>query len=337
MPSRPVSPDHGGAGGHHHPGSPSLAPWRLGTTIGLNLAISVVEIAGGLLSGSLSLLADALHNFSDGAAVVLTAIALRLGDSRHTTRHTFGLKRAELLVAVLNTSVLLAVMAFLFYGAVGRMVRPAPVSGAIMSGVAVVGLLGNAAGTWLLRPGAERSLGVRSAYLHLLGDAASSLAIVVGGLAIAWFRAFWIDPLVTIVVGAWILRESWHVLASALHLLMEGVPSHIELAEIQEAVESLPEVDNLHHVHVWAVGEDDVHLEAHVHTRDMLLSASREVGGRIETLLSHRFGIRHVTLQLECNGCDDVGLVKQPAMIGSGARGSGGPRADRSASDARSG
>jgi len=315
----------------------SLARWRLGTTIGLNLAISVVEIAGGLVSGSLSLLADALHNFSDGVAVVLTAIALRLGDARHTPRHTFGLKRAELLVAVLNTAVLLAVMAFLLYGALGRLLHPEPVRGVVMSAVALVGLIGNSAGTLLLRPGAARSLGVRSAYLHLLGDAASSLAIVAGGLAIAWYRAFWIDPLVTVVVSVWIMRECWRVLVNALHLLMEGVPPDIELAEIQKAVESLPDVENLHHLHVWAVGEHDLHLEAHVHTRDMLLSASRQVGARVESVLRQRFGIRHVTLQLECDGCEDVGLVQQPAAVGFSLPGARGSRVDRSPAHGRSG
>lgn len=296
---------------HRHSHEMPITTWRLGVTIALNFLITVVEIAGGIASGSLSLVADALHNLSDGVAVIITYIALRLKIENNTYRHTFGLKRAEVIAAVLNAAVLVVITFYLFYHAVIRLLHPEVVQGGLMTGVAAIGLVANVAGTVLLRAGSRKSMNVRSAYLHLMSDAVGSAAVILGGMAIYLWGIAWVDPVLTILIGIYILKKSWGLLTKALHLLMEGTPPWISLEKIQESVESLSDVDDLHHVHVWAVGEDDIYMEAHVNVRDMMVSDSCLVREAIESLLDDRFGINHVTLQFECAECCGVGLVKQ--------------------------
>ena len=293
--------------GHSHE-APSTA-WRFAVTIGLNFIITAVEVAGGIVSGSLSLVADALHNLSDGVAVIITWIAMRLKAGDNTPRHTFGLKRAEILAAVINASVLLVVVFYLFYHSIMRLMAPEPIRGGLMILVAAVGLVANIVGTFLLRQGSRESMNIRSAYLHLLSDAVGSAAVIAGGLAIYLWNVTWVDPVLTILIGLYILKESWAIVTQALHLLMEGTPSHISLEDVQEAVESLPEVEDLHHVHVWAVGEDDIHMEAHVNVKDMPVSATCSLRERLEHMLDDAFGINHLTVQFECEGCEGVGLI----------------------------
>ncbi|MBN1351711.1 cation transporter [candidate division KSB1 bacterium] len=275
----------------------------------LNFIITIAEIIGGLLSGSLALISDALHNFSDGIAVIISFIALNLRSRRHSSRHTFGLKRAEILAAVINSVVLLGLSLYLFYESVLRLIQPVEIQGKLMLIVASIGLVANVLGTWLLKRDSHHSINIKSAYLHLLADAVSSVAVIIGGAAIYFWEIYWIDPSLTILIGVYILRESYHILSDAIHILMEGAPEDISLVSIQEAIESLPGIQNVHHLHLWTVGERDIHLQAHVNVDDMLVSQSDSLRVKIEQLLSTRFGIRHVTLQIECKPCDDVGLI----------------------------
>lgn len=299
--------EHTHSHGHSHE-APTTA-WRLAVTVTLNFVITAVEIVGGIASGSLSLVADALHNFSDGVAVIITWIALRLKAGDNTARHTFGLKRAEILAAVINASVLLVVTFYLFYHSITRLMAPETVRGGLMTLIAAIGLAANIAGTLLLREGSKGSLNIRSAYLHLLSDAVGSAAVIAGGAAIYLWNVTWVDPVLTIIIGLYILRESWAIMTQALHVLMEGAPPHVSLEDVQKVVESLPGVVDLHHVHIWAVGEDDIHMDAHINVHDMLVSATCRLREQLEHELGDAFGINHLTIQFECEGCEGVGLV----------------------------
>lgn len=295
---------------HHHPDTGT----RLMLTMILNFVITVAEIIGGLLSGSLSLISDALHNFSDGISVIISWIAIRLKERDTTYRHTFGLKRAEILAAVINASVLLVITIYLFYEAILRFYNPTEIEGSLMTIVASVGLIANIFGTLLLARDSRSSLNIKSAYLHLLSDAVSSFGVILGGLAILLWDVYWIDPLLTILIGLYILKESYEILQQAVHVLMEGAPPDISLKKIQQAVEDEPLVQNIHHIHIWSVGENDVHLEGHVNIDDMLISESNALRERLERLLRENFDINHITLQFECNQCREVGLInKKPA------------------------
>jgi cobalt-zinc-cadmium efflux system protein len=280
-------------------------------TIILNFIITVAEIIGGLISGSLSLVSDALHNFSDTISVIVSYIAVKLKAHDNSYSHTFGLKRAEILAAVINSSVLIVISFFLFYEAVLRFAEPNQIETNIMVLVASIGFVANILGTLLLKRDSENSLNIRSSYLHLVSDTVSSGAVILGGIAISIWNINWLDPLLTILIGVYIIRESYLILMEAVHVLMEGAPPQISLDEIQREVESFPQVADIHHIHLWMVGDNDVHLEAHVNINDMKISESDSLRFKIEKMLESQFGIHHITLQFECNQCQKEGLIGQ--------------------------
>ena len=294
---------------HQHAHGLNSTTGRLFTTMFLNFIITIVQIIGGILSNSLALISDALHNLSDGVSIIISYFAIQLKKKDTSYKHTFGLKRAEILAAVINASVLIVIYAFLFYEAVKRFMNPQEIEPITMSIVAAVGLIANIVGTLLLKRDSKESLNIHSAYMHLLSDSVSSVVVIIGAVAIAIWKINWIDPVLTLLIGIYIVRESYVILSEAIHVLMEGTPPQIDVEKIQEEVEKISEVDDIHHVHVWMVGENDVHLEAHVNITDMKISESNELRARIEKTLDDKFGIHHVTLQFECNQCPDVGLL----------------------------
>lgn len=296
---------------HSHASISSGLTLRLMATMALNFIITVAEIIGGLLAGSLSLISDALHNFSDGVSVLLSYFAIKLKQRDYSSRHTFGFKRSEIFAAAINATVLVGISCYLFYEAVHRFLHPQPIKGLLMISVAVVGLAANVVGTWLLHRDASRSINIRSAYLHLLTDALSSLGVLTGGVLIYFWNIYWVDPLLTIVIGVYIIIESFQILSQSVHILMEGAPPDIEIEKLRKIVEAFPEVRNIHHVHLWMVGENDVHLEAHVNVQDMLVSQSDDLRKRMEERLTAELGIRHITLQFECDQCPEEGLIKK--------------------------
>lgn len=294
---------------HLHDHSHNTTGIRLLITVILNIIITVAEVIGGIISGSLALISDALHNFSDAISVIISYAAIKLKQKNTSYKHTFGFKRAEILAAVINSSVLVAISIYLFYEAIIRFQNPEPIKGNLMIIVALIGLAANVIGTLLLKKDAATSMNIKSSYLHLLTDAISSAAVILGGLAILFWNIYWIDPLLTILIALYITRESFIILSDAVHILMEGAPTNISIEEIQNVVEGLGDVEDIHHVHLWTVGENDVHLEAHINVPDMKISQSNLLCRKIEKLLKDKFGISHITLQFECDQCKDAGLV----------------------------
>ena len=291
---------------HSHP-IPSSG--RLMATMILNFAITITEVIGGLVSGSLSLLSDALHNFSDGLSIIISYIALRLGRRPGSRQHTFGLKRAEILAAMINATTLLAISIFLFREAWLHFIAPEEIRGSIMVMVAGIGLAANILGTVLLHRDAQHSMNIRASYLHLLSDVVSSIGVILGGLAIMFWKIYWIDPLLTVLISVYVLKASVDIVKQATHILMMGTPDSLELDKIQGLIEAVPGVINLHHVHIWMLNEHAIHFEAHVDLKDMQLSESRVIRHQIETLLADQFDIEHVTLQLECGECPVPELI----------------------------
>ena len=292
-----------------HKHSHNTTGLRLLITVILNILITVAEIVGGIISGSLALISDALHNFSDAISVIISYIAIKLKLKDNSYKHTFGFKRAEILAAVINSSVLVAISIYLFYEAILRFQNPEPIKGNLMIIVALIGLVANIVGTMLLKRDAATSINIKSSYLHLLTDAISSAAVILGGLAILFWNFHWVDPVLTILIAVYITQESFKILSDAVHILMEGAPTDISIKEIQSVVEGLEDIEDIHHVHIWTVGENDIHLEAHINVPDMTISKSNVLGDKIEKLLKSKFDISHITLQFECNQCKDAGLV----------------------------
>ncbi len=295
---------------HSHNHSEKNTGKNLIITMFLNFIITIVEIIGGILSGSLSLISDALHNFSDGIAVIISYFALKLRDKPHSLKHTFGFKRAEILAALINSAVLLIISVYLFYESISRLITPMDVQGGLMTLVASVGLAANVAGTLLLKKGASISMNLKSAYLHLLSDAVSSVAVILGGIAIYYLNVYWLDPILTILISAYILKESFHILTDSLHVLMEGTPANVSIEGIKKEVEQIEQVVDIHHIHVWMVGENDPHLEAHVNIKNMMTEESDLLREKIEKILHDKFDISHATIQFECGKCLNDGIIK---------------------------
>ncbi len=297
---------------HHHPTEFELnssTTTRMFITMIMNFIITIAEVIGGIVSGSLSLISDALHNFTDGIAIIISYIALKLSKVKNSPKHTFGLKRAEIFAAVINSTVLFMISIFLFYESIHRFIEPEPIKGKLMIIVASIGLIANITGTLLLKRDAHKNINIRSAYLHLLIDAMSSVTVIIGGILITLFNIVWIDPVLTILIAIYVLKESITILREASHILLEGAPVNIDLRNVQIEVESIPEITDIHHIHIWKIGEKDIYFEAHLNIKDMLISQTDKIHHQIEHILSKKFGITHITLQFECDVCDNQNLI----------------------------
>ena len=248
---------------------------RLIISILLNALITVVEIIGGIVSGSLALISDALHNFTDVFALIISLIAIELQKHVHTETRTFGYKRAEVLAALLNASILMVVSFFLFKEAFARFIHPVNVNTGVMIIVALIGLIANAAAVLLLRKDAHGNMNIRTAYLHLFTDTLSSVAVALGGVFIWIFGIEWIDPLLTVLIGVYVLKEGYAIVMQAVHILMQHVPKGISIKDIQRDIEQIKGIKDIHHAHLWSVTEDDIYFEAHINVaEDIRLSES---------------------------------------------------------------
>lgn len=294
---------------HSHNSGSETSEKNLFITMALNFFITIAEVIGGFISGSLSLISDALHNFSDGIAIIITYIAMRLSKKPKTFKYTFGLKRAEIIAAIINASTLIIISFFLIKEAIERFYNPSPITGSLMLIVAALGLIANIAGTLLLKKGSEGNLNIRAAYFHLLSDAVSSLAVIIGAVFIIFYKIYWIDPLLTILISVYILKETYEIVKEALDVIMMSSPEGIDLNELKLLVESINGVKNIHHIHLWKLNDNDTHFEAHIEVEDMVVSKTAEIQKLIEHELHDRYEINHTTLQFECDKCSTKSIV----------------------------
>jgi cobalt-zinc-cadmium efflux system protein len=272
--------------------------------IALNTGFVIVEAFYGWQAGSLALLADAGHNLSDVAGLVIAWAALAAGKLQATERHTYGWRRGSILAGFTNAAVLLLAMGSLAWEAAWRLQNPAPVAGTTMIVVAAIGVAINGLTAILFLGGHKHDLNIRGAFLHMAADALVSLGVVVTGALYLWRGWTWIDPVASIAIALVIIAGTWSLFKQSLHLLFDGVPAHIELGAVRAALLELPQVTALHDLHVWALASMETALTAHRvvaagdEPRDALL---REATQR----LRERFGIAHVTLQVETETYDD--------------------------------
>ncbi|HPX98963.1 MAG TPA: cation diffusion facilitator family transporter [Bacteroidaceae bacterium] len=291
---------------HNHTHAENVRGKKLLWVTLLNFSISLVQVAGGIISNSLSLISDAIHNLGDTSAIFIAFLAGKHADKRPDARKTFGYKRTEILAALFNAVVLIAICIFLFVEAYERFRNPQAIKGGIMLSVAVFGLIANLISVLVLQKEKSHNLNIRAAYLHLLGDTLSSVAVIAGGIAILVWQIYWLDPLVTVAVGVYIIYHTWDVVRQTVDILMQATPRHIDIQEIKQSVEALPQVENIHHLHIWQMDDEHIHLEAHLNiSQDLSLSKAQTVRHDVETLLKDKFGISHITLQIEYKGCKD--------------------------------
>jgi len=270
---------------------------RLAFTLAFTSAYMVAEVVGGLWTGSLALLADAGHMFADVGALALSLFALWLAEQQAPPDRTYGYYRIEILAALANGAALIAVAGGLFLEAVERLAAPTPVLGGPMMIVALGGLAVNGVGLAVLHAGREQSLNLRGAWLHVLSDALGSVGAIVAGALIWAFGWSWADPAASILIGLLIVRSAWALVREAVAVLMEGAPGHIDVDELRDALRGSEGVESVHDLHVWTITSGLVALSCHVCAHDHVLA--HELLARLQTLLSARFGIDHVTIQIE--------------------------------------
>ena len=294
---------------HDHRHDTGLDAGSEARPIAITLALVVLymglEVIGGVLSGSLALLADAGHMLSDAGALALTLFAMRVARRRPTPERTYGYYRVEILAALANGATLVAIAIFIFVEAFERFRDPPEVQGPLMLAVASGGLLINGAGLWLLRRGREGNLNVRGAWLHVLTDALGSIQAIVAGALIWAFAWNWVDPLASVLIGLLVIYSSWSLIAQSVAVLMEGAPGNVNVDDVRAALLDLPNVSSVHDLHVWTITSGFVALSAHVTCaepakRDDVLQSAQRV-------LAERFGIRHSTIQIDRDpSCDSV-------------------------------
>lgn len=289
---------------HHH--RDRVPGGNLLITVILNMVITITEFLGGIFSNSLALISDALHNLGDTFSMVIAYIALRIGKKRGNVRKTFGYKRIEILAALFNTTLLIGISLYLFFEAYQRLKNPVPIKSGIMFWVALVGLLANLFSVLLLKRDSASSLNIRSAYLHLMGDTLSSVAVILGSILIRYLEIYWVDPLLTFLIGLFIIRETWSILKETIEILMEASPRELDIGEIKTELEKHSQISNIHHIHAWKLTDSEIHFQCHVDISENLpISEIDKVRIELERLLTEKFGIHHVTIQVEFDTCND--------------------------------
>lgn len=272
----------------------------------LNLCITVAEILGGIFSRSYALFSDALHNLQDALSQLFSLLAIYLSEKGRTRTYTFGFKRYEILVAILNGGIILILSALMIYKGIVRAINPEIIKFSILLPVSIIGLVANVVSVMLLHRHASKSLNIKSTYLHLLSDALSSVAVVVGAIVMKVFHFYSLDGILTILIGLLILRESIKVVVESLKIILQASPFPVDEGYLLELLKGIDGVKGIHHVHVWSLKDGETHLEAHLEVEDMMVGRSQEIVRKASELLKDKMNINHITLQLESGFCNNA-------------------------------
>jgi cobalt-zinc-cadmium efflux system protein len=276
---------------------------RLALSLGITAAFVIVEIAAGIFGNSLALLTDAAHNFTDVIALGLSWYAVKLATQPAHAGKTFGYHRAGILVALVNSTTLVLIAVGIFYEAWKRFLSPPEVDSAILIGVGALAFFINFGTAWLVKSGSENDLNLRSTFLHLMGDVLSTLGAVIAGIIIAFTNWNWLDPFVSVLIGAFILWNAWGILRQSIYILLESTPESIDMDSMVKDLLKVDGVRGVHDLHVWSINESLRALSAHIITSDIQISAGTSIQRDLNEILAHKYNIRHATLQLECEGC----------------------------------
>ncbi len=296
-------------GEHHHHDHGKLKGKNLFISVALNLGITIAQIIGGILSGSMALISDALHNFSDVLSLLITYITYKLSARKYTTKHTFGYQRGEILAAFVNSVTLLIIAAFLGFEAVNRIIHPHTINSMIVIWLAIASIVVNGSSVLLIKSGAKESINIKSAYLHLFTDMLTSAAVLVGGLLMKYFGLYWIDGLVTLLIALYLIYSSWNLFIESINIIMLFSPGDIDCEQLAERIEAIEGIKNLHHLHLWQLTDNKVNMEAHIDLKkDQSISVFESQLEQIKEI-AHNMGIEHVTIQPEFGNQDDKDLI----------------------------
>jgi cobalt-zinc-cadmium efflux system protein len=297
---------------NHSHNTESLSGRNLLISIFLNILITAAQVVGGVLSGSLALLSDALHNFSDVISLVVSYVANKLAKKKASLQKTFGYKRAEILAAFINASTLIIVAVLLIIEAIKRFQNPQEIESSLVIWLSIIAILGNGFSVLLLKKDAETNMNLKSAYVHLLTDMMASVAVLVGGLLMKFYQVFWVDSVLTFLIAIYLIWMGYDLLKSSTKVLMLFTPEEIPIDEIVKEINGLEAIKNVHHIHVWQLNEDEIHFEAHIDFhQNISLSEFDEILHKVEDILFHKFEINHVNIQPEFGKCGDKDVIVQ--------------------------
>ncbi len=288
--------------GHDHQHNvDSIGDRRLGWAIAINMLLTVAQVIGGIVSGSLSLIADALHNFSDAASLLIAWVARKIGRRPADHFRTFGYKRAEVIAALINLVTLVLIGLYLIYEAIWRFFEPQVIEGWTVVVVASIALVIDIATAVLTYTMSKHSMNIRAAFLHNVSDALASVGVVVAGALILLYGWYWSDTVLTLVIAGYVLYQAATLLPKTIHILMAGAPEGITISEVIGAMEHVTGVLNVHHVHLWQLDEHNNALEAHVVVDDF--GQTETVKAALKAELVQQFAITHSTLEFEVVAC----------------------------------
>lgn len=295
---------------HHDHGTADVSDKALLLAIFLNLGLSVFEFLAGLFSGSVALMADALHNTNDAAALIVAFVARKIGRRAADERYTFGYRRAELIGALIQLTALIVVGLYLLGEGITRFFDPEPIKGGWVMIASCVAILIDFGTAWLLWAMSKGSMNVKAAFLHNVTDAAASVAVLLGGAAIFFFEWNWVDPALTLIISGYILYMSIGLLKRTASILMEGTPENFDVSALSVEVKKIPGVLDLHHIHIWELDEKHRAFEGHlVIAEDSSAEERHTIRKEVKQLLAQSFQIGHSTIELETSdhGCGDEG------------------------------
>lgn len=302
---------------HHHTynhthNHSDLKGRNLFISILLNIVITVSQVIGGIVSGSLALLSDALHNFSDVLSLVVSYVANKLAKKKASIHRTFGYKRAEILAAFINAATLIIVAVLLIIEAGKRFQHPEEIESNLVIWLSLIAIIANGLSVLLLKKDAEANMNMKSAYLHLLTDMMASVAVLIGGLLMKYYQVYWVDSVLTFAIAIYLIWMGFDLLKDSTKVLMLFTPDTIPIKQIVDEINAFEAIKNVHHVHVWQLNEEEIHLEAHIDfNEDITLSQFDVVLRQIEDLVFDKYDINHVNIQPEFGKEDAKDVIVQ--------------------------
>ncbi len=282
----------------HHQHAPESDRGLLGAVF-INILLTLAQVIGGIISGSLSLIADALHNLSDAASLGIALFARTIGRKPADKTKSFGYQRAEVIAALINLTLLITVSLYLIYEAVWRIVEPQVVTGLIIVVVAGVAFVVDMVTALITFRMSKNSLNMKAAFLHNLADALTSIGVIIAGALILLYQWYWVDTLLTFLIAGFVLWQGIIMLPKTIHLLMEGTPENLSSDEIKASLEEAKDVEDVHHIHIWNLDEHRIALEAHVVVATNELKEVEVIKRKLKEILKDRFKITHSTLEFE--------------------------------------
>ena len=278
----------------------------------LNSLITIAQIIGGFLSGSLALLSDALHNLTDVSSLIISYIASVLSKKKATKTRTFGYKRAEIIAAFINASSLIVIAIYLVFEAINRFFKPQKIEAELVIWLSILGIVINGLSVLLLKKDSVNNINIRSAYIHLLTDMLASIAVLIGGILMKFYQVFWVDAALTVAIAVYLIIVGFSLLKESFNILMLFTPKEIRIEDVVKEVIKTDKINNIHHIHIWQLNESEIHLEAHIDFNDDLkFSEFNTILKLLESTLYEKFKINHFNIQPEYGTTDSKAIIIQ--------------------------